>query len=194
MHAAARRLPQHLVIPRYHLRLVMSRSAVRVRSSAPQLRLGNQAFATGGTSLAPKLESTYDNNATAAGDRRKSRRHLGKRNRPRLGGPGRSPGRAGRAGSRRDIGALPSTPVASQRRHGPIWWPGDASRPDSVAGVGRPARQSGSGHHDARPSKAGLPIFNGVACRSTGRPARFTERLRSRPPRRGTAPGGRRRG
>ncbi len=61
------------VIPQGPRDLVMSRSAVRVRSSAPQLRPGNQAFATGGTSLAPKLESTYDNNATAAGDRRNPR-------------------------------------------------------------------------------------------------------------------------
>ncbi len=53
---------------------MMSRSAVRFRSSAPPLRLRNQAFATGGTSPAPKLVSAPDNNATAAaGDGRKSR-------------------------------------------------------------------------------------------------------------------------
>ena len=96
----------------------MSRSAVRVRSSAPQLRLGNQALATDGTSPAGKPESAPDNNATAVGDRRKSRRHLGKRNWPRRGAPGWFPGLPGRAGSSRDLGALPS---------GPPWLPSGGS-------------------------------------------------------------------
>ncbi len=121
MQAPARHETQVRVIPQGPRDLVMSRSAVRVRSSAPQLRLRNQAFATGGTSPAPKLESAPDSNATAVGDGRESRRHLGKRKWPRRGAPGRSPGRAGRAGSRRDIGALPS---------GPLWPPsGGAGRP-----------------------------------------------------------------
>lgn len=29
------------------------------------------------------------------------------------------------------------TSVTSKRRRGPIWWPGDESRPDSVVGIGR---------------------------------------------------------
>ncbi len=73
MQAPAWHETQVRVIPQGPRDLVMSRSAVRVRSSAPQLRLRNQAFATGGTSPAPKLESAYDNNATAAGDRRNPR-------------------------------------------------------------------------------------------------------------------------
>ncbi len=77
MQAPAWHKTQVRVIPQGPRDLVMSRSAVRVRSSAPQLRLRNQAFATGGMSPAPKLESAPDSNATAVGDGRKSRRHLG---------------------------------------------------------------------------------------------------------------------
>ncbi len=60
------------VVEKPRIQLVMSRSAVRFRSSAPHRRLRNQGLATGGGQPAPKLESAPDNNATAAGDRRRS--------------------------------------------------------------------------------------------------------------------------
>ncbi len=141
----------------------MSRSAVRVRSSAPQLRLQIQAFATGGTPPAPKLESTPDNNATAAGDRRNPRGRgwitIGRGGkRPAVPRTPRS--RRGESGPRRP--AL-WTSVTSKRRRGPTWWPGDESRPDSVvrhrptsgvrrcAGPCRPRR--------APPLQAPLPVY-----------------------------------
>ncbi len=101
VHLAAAFVRYALVIPQGPRDLVMSRSAVRFRSSAPQLRLRNQAFATGGTSPAPKLESAPDNNATAAGDRRKSRGRgwvtIGRGREPPAGPQGAqiAPGRCG---------------------------------------------------------------------------------------------------